>query len=137
MRYNDMLPMAPVGTLDDLLERARRGVAASTALDAVKDKLTALRDDLYRKFLNAPDERAVEFKHALRAIERLAQALLVDEAQGELAYAQLLEISGLNESEPEVPFRPARVSTTRKRPRRASGQAAPNKPNPSTSSPGG
>lgn len=122
----DALPLTPLGSVDDLLDRARRGVAAGQALDVIKERLTLLRDELYRKFLNAPDEKAVEFKHSLKAIERLAQALLVDQAQGELAYQQLLEASGLNTPEKEVPLRPARVA--RKRPRRASGQAATKSP---------
>jgi len=116
------IPLNPVGSIDDLLDRARRGAAAGHALDVVKDKLTALRDELYYKFLNAPDDKAAEFKHSLKAIERLSRALLLDEAQGELAYRTLLEMQGINAPEPEVPLRATRVA--RKRPARARRQAA-------------
>ena len=32
------LPMAPLGTIDDLMERAEKGFAAANALDLVKDE---------------------------------------------------------------------------------------------------
>lgn len=116
------IPLNPIGSIDDLLDQTRRGNAAGAALDVVKDKLTAIRDELYYKSLNAPDDKAVEFKHSLKAIERLAKALLLDEAQGELAYRTLLEMQGVNPPEPERPLAARRVA--RKRPARAKRQAA-------------
>lgn len=88
------LPLPPISTLDDLIERAQRGQGAREALAYLRDKISTLRDDLYRKLLNAPPERVLEIRADLRAIERLAQALLVDEAQGEVAYRNLMEMYG-------------------------------------------
>lgn len=88
------VPLAPIGTLDDLLARAQRGAQATAALDLVKEKLTALRDDVYYKLLNAPPEKLSELRAELKALEKLARALLVDEAQGELAYRALMETRG-------------------------------------------
>jgi len=114
---NPLLPFSPVGSVDDLLERAQRGVNAGSALDTVKDRLTLLRDALYRALLNASAEKVLEIRADLKAIEKLAQALLVDEAQGQLAYDELLKVSGINKPEPEKFLAPSRVA--RKRPSRS------------------
>jgi hypothetical protein len=103
-----------MGTVDDLIERAQRGVGARNALEYVRDKLTALRDDTYRKLLNAPPERVAELRADLRAIEKLAQALLVEEAQGDLAYRTLVEAVP-EESTPAPPLTVPRVGRRTRR----------------------
>lgn len=114
MRYH--LPLPPISTLDELVERAQRGRAASHALEYLRDRISSIRDDLYRKLLNAPPDKLVELRADLKAIEKVAQALLVDEAQGELAYRQLYEISPPEQE--ETPLRVEAVSQRRRRNRR-------------------
>jgi len=104
------LPLPPLSTLDELVERAQRGMGAKSALEYLRDKLGAMRDELYRKLLNAPPDRVLELRADLRAIERLAQALLVEEAQGELAYRALYEVAPPEETRPLKPERRRRPS---------------------------
>ena len=111
------LQSPPIGTLDDLLARAQRGMQATTALDLIKEKLVELRDGTYYKLLNATPEHLSELRAELRAIEKLARALLVDEAQGELAYRTLMETRGAPpeaEAGEQPVLRPKRVSRKRR-----------------------
>lgn len=109
----DLLPLTPIGGVDDLLERARRGAQAGAALDIVKERLTGIRDKMYRDLLNAPADKVVPMRDSLKAMEVLAQSLLKEEAQGDLAYATLMESAGGQAPVTEEPFRPARISKKR------------------------
>jgi hypothetical protein len=116
------LGMAPIGTLDDLLDRAARGVRAGSGLDAVKDQLTEMRDKLYLDLLREPDDRkTVALRDELRAIHKLATALLKREAAGDVAFQLLQQTAGGKEPPPETPLKVERVA---RRPRRTRGQAA-------------
>lgn len=111
----DALPMQEIGTLDDLLDRARRGAMAGSALDTIKVELTEMRDRRYRDILNTKDlteeRRLVE---DLRAIERLAKALLVRQAQGDIAFQLLQQTAGGKEPPIETPLKVERMSRKRK-----------------------
>lgn len=114
----DELPMQSLGTLDDLLDRAAKGVRAGTALDAIKDELTEMRDKKYRDLLNESDvSKAEMIRQEMKAIEKLAKALLVKEMQGDVAYQLLMQNAGGQAPPEETPLKAARVA--RRRPRRA------------------
>ena len=112
-----IIPMTPIGSIDDLLDAARKGAVAASAIDAIKDKLSAIRDKLYIKLLNAPDAQVLDIRSELKGIEKLARALLVDEARGDVAYKRLLGVVG----EPAV-RKPETASRTRRQ--RATGATA-------------
>lgn len=109
----DIMPLTPIGGVDDLLERARRGAQAGAALDIVKERLTEIRDKMYRDLLNAAPDRVLSLRDSLKAIEVLSQSLLKEEAQGELAYETLMQSVGGQAPDKEVPFAPVRVSRKR------------------------
>jgi len=102
----------PIHNLDELIERAQRGRVARDALEYLREKISALREETYRKLLNAPPDRVLDLRADLRAIERLAQVLLNEEAQGELAYRQLCEVAPPEER----PLTVARVARKKTRP---------------------
>lgn len=107
-----------VAALDDLIERAKRGVVATTAIDLIKDKLTRMKNDAYRDMLNEKDpSKVLDHKSYLLGIERLAKALLVDEAHGKMAYEHLLGVSGKTEA--EVPILVPRTASKTRRQRAA------------------
>ncbi len=84
-------------------------------MEVIKDKLVALRDHKYRQLLNERDTgRRLQLVDELKAIESLAQSLLVDEAQGELAYQALMQAGQVPE---ETPLRPERPPARRRRSR--------------------
>ena len=107
-----------VTSLDDLIERAKRGVVATTAIDLIKDELTSLKNKRYLELLNETDrEKMIERKCELKAIEWLAKALLVKEAQGKQAYEMLIGVSG--KSEAEIPMLTPRTASRTRRQRAA------------------
>lgn len=112
------LGLPPIQTLDELVERSQRGHVAKTAIEYIRDKLAALRDDTYRKLLNAstPD-KVMELRADLRAIERLAQSILVDQAQGEIAYRALYEV--VPPTEDSGPAAPGRAAAKKGQPVRS------------------
>ena len=117
------IPFSKVGTLDELLDRAKAGQAATGAMELIKDELSALKEDTYLKLLNCPDSQLVEYRAQLKALELLARKLLAKEAQGELAYREIMsKIPGVEQPVQE-PFKPARVA--RKRSSRTTKAAAP------------
>jgi hypothetical protein len=110
-----VLELPAVATLDELLARSRTGMVATTAVELIRDELTAMRNAAYYKMMNEPaPDKVMEYKHELRAIEKLAKSLLVKEAQGDAAYTQLLGVAPAEE-------KPLKATTvTRVRRRRAS-----------------
>jgi len=107
------IPFSKLGTLDELLDRAKAGQAATGAMELIKDELSALKEDTYLKLLNCPDTQLVEYRAQLKSLELLARKLLAREAQGELAYRQMMaQIPGVEQAKSE-PFKPARVARKR------------------------
>lgn len=108
------VPFSRIGTLDELLERARSGQAATGALELVKDQLSDMKDETYLKLLNVSDIQLPELRAQLKAIELLARKLLSREASGEIAYRTLMsQVPGV-ESPKEQPFKATRVSRRRR-----------------------
>lgn len=120
-----LMPLPDITGLDDLLDRARVGVQAGNALDVIRHDLASARDKKYRELLNSTDaERLLALKYELKAIEALAQSLLVKEVQGEVAYNELMARAGAGTSAPEIAvLKPERVNP-RKRSSRSKRAAA-------------
>lgn len=119
------LPLPDITGLDDLLERARVGTVAGSALEAIKHDLMSQRDKKYREMLNANEtERVLTLKFELKAIEALAQSLLVKEVQGEIAYNELMARAGASTSVPAMQVLKPERTNPRKRSSRSRKVAA-------------
>ena len=114
MQQGGVLPFSSIGTVDDLLDRARQGAIARTGLEAIQNELTRQRNQKYWQMLAAPDDKVLELRAELRAIEQLAKSLLVKEAQGKVATQALYARAGLA-TDPTAP-QGKRDNRQRKRP---------------------
>jgi hypothetical protein len=85
------MPFGNIGELDTLYDQAQAGAKAATALDVIRIKLTTRRNGIYHKFLNETDPvKLPRFQAELRAIEILANSLLIDEKAGDIAWETIM-----------------------------------------------